>query len=185
VRSLIDTDRTVIDGIPVTSLARTLLDYAEVARPQELRHALEAAERRELFDLRAIRELLARCKGRRGGKALKAAIAELTGPAPWTRSELERRFLELIRQHELPEPHANVLVEGHLVDFHWPRQRLVVEVDGFEFHRSRRAFENDRARDAALQLAGQRVVRVTHRQLGEPAVVISRLCALLEAASGR
>jgi very-short-patch-repair endonuclease len=185
VRALADVDRTVLDGIPVTSLPRTLLDYAEVARPQQLRLALEAADRRGLLDRRAIEELCARSPGRRGRGPLKSALADLSGPAPWTQSELERRFLALIRGGGLPEPHCNVVVAGHVVDFHWPRQRLVVEVDGYEYHRSREAFENDRERDAALQIAGQRVLRVTHRRIGESAALISELRALLAGASDR
>jgi predicted transcriptional regulator of viral defense system len=82
VRALADAGRTLLDGIPVTSLPRTLLDYAEVARPQRLRLALEAAERQGLLDLRAIEELLARSPGRRSRAALKAALAELSGPTP-------------------------------------------------------------------------------------------------------
>ena len=85
----------------------------------------------------------------------------------------------------MPEPHCNVVVAGIVVDFHWPRQRLIVEVDGFEYHRSRQAFENDRERDAALQIAGQRVLRVTHRRIGEPTALISEMRALLAAASDR
>jgi hypothetical protein len=119
--------------------------------------------------------------GRRDGAGPHQARTS-RDPGPWTRSELERGFLELIRGHGLPEPASSVLVDGHVVDFHWPTQGLVVEVDGYEFHRSRQAFENDRARDAALQLAGVRVIRVTHRRIGEPAILISQLRALLEAA---
>lgn len=181
VRALADADRTILDGIPVTSPSRALLDYAEVGRPQQLRLALEAADRQGLLDARAIEELIARSPGRRERGPLRAALAEINGPSPWTRSELERRFLALIREDGLPEPHCNVVVAGHVVDFHWQQQRLVVEVDGYEFHRSRRAFESDRERDAALQLAGLRVLRVTHRRVSEPRPLIDQLRALLEA----
>lgn len=186
VRALAGAERAIVDGIPVTSLARTLLDYAEIARPQQLRLALEAAARLDLLDIRAIDELLARSPGRHGLAPLKAALAELSGPAPWTQSELERRFLALVRDARLPEPHANSIVAGFLVDFHWPRHQLVVEVDGYHYHRSRQAFESDRERDAALQLAGLRVLRVTHRRLeAKPTTLISELRALLAAASDR
>jgi very-short-patch-repair endonuclease len=164
----------------VTSLPRTLIDYAEVARPQQLRLAIEAAERQALLDARALEELIARSPGRRGCKPLRGALSQFPGTT-WTQSELERRFLATIRDASLPEPHVNVLVAGHLVDFHWPRHRLVVEVDGYEFHRSRRAFESDRERDAALQLAGLRVLRVTHRRVSQPRPLIDQLRALLEA----
>jgi very-short-patch-repair endonuclease len=180
VRALDVRDRVTADGIPVTSLHRALLDYAEVARPQQLRLALEAADRQGLLDARAIEELIARSPGRRACKPLRGALSELSD-SPWTQSELERRFLATIRDAGLREPHANVLVAGHLVDFHWPAQRLVVEVDGYEFHRSRRAFESDRERDAALQLAGLRVLRVTHRRVSQPQPLIDQLRGLLEA----
>jgi very-short-patch-repair endonuclease len=82
-----------------------------------------------------------------------------------TRQELEARFFELCRRYGLPLPSCNVLVEGFLVDALWPAQRLVVELDSWEFHRERRAFEEDRVRDAALMAAGYRVVRITWRRL--------------------
>jgi very-short-patch-repair endonuclease len=183
VRTLDEADIATRDGIPVTSLHRTLLDYAEVARTQQLRLALEEAERRALLDGRALHALMARSPGRRGHRPLRAALSEISDP-PWTQSELERRLLALIRGCGIPEPHCNVVVAGHLVDFHWPAQRLVVEVDGYAFHRSRTAFERDRERDAALQLAGLRVLRVTHRRVSQPQPLIAQLRALLAGASG-
>lgn len=86
-----------------------------------------------------------------------------------TRSEAERRLLALIRRAGLPLPRTNVQVRGHEVDFYWPEQRLVVEFDGWAYHSTRAAFERDRLKDAALQLAGERVIRVTHRQLARRA----------------
>lgn len=102
-----------------------------------------------------------------------------------TRSEAERRLLALIRSAGLPMPRTNVKVAGHEVDLHWPAHNLVVEFDGWTYHSTRAAFERDRRRDADLQLAGQRVMRVTHRQLcGEPIPLIAR-CAAALAAPGR
>jgi very-short-patch-repair endonuclease len=92
-------------------------------------------------------------------------VAELRGPSPWTLSELERRFLALIREAGLPEPSCNALVHGFLVDFWWPRQRVVVEVDGHAFHKSRRQFDENRLRDTKLQLEGIRVLRVTQPRI--------------------
>jgi len=184
VRRLHAADRAIIDAIPVTSLARTLLDYAEIAHREQLRLAIESAERRELFDLGAVDELYTRTPGRAGVKLLQAALAQIAGPVPWTRSELERRFLALIREAGIDEPHANVLVAGELVDFHWPAPNpLVVELDGYEFHKSREQFESDRRRDATLQLAGCRVLRVTHRRLlSEPARLVAEVQRLRGAA---
>ena len=100
-----------------------------------------------------------------------------------TRSEAERQLLTLIRRAGLPLPQTNVKVRGHEVDLYWPDQRLVVEFDGWAYHSTRAAFERDRQRDADLQLAGERVIRVTHRQLaGAPERLVARFATGLAAA---
>ncbi len=171
-------DRTVREGIPVTSLARTLLDLAPVASPRELGRAFEEAERLRVLDVRAIEP---RCARRRGGPALRALIEDAREP-PDTRSELEQRFVELCRDEGLPPPALNATVAGYVVDALWPRERLVVELDGYAFHRGRRSFEDDRRRDADLQLAGYRVLRITARRLArEPKAVARSVRALLAA----
>ena len=183
VRTLHDDDRATVDGIPVTAVHRTLLDFAEQARQQQLRHAVEAAMRMDLLDGRKLDELLARSRGRHGLAPLKAVIADIRGPAPWTQSELERAFLSAIREAGLPEPQANVIVEGYLVDFWWPEARLVVEVDGYGFHKGRRQFDEDRVRDAKLQLADCRVLRVTQPRLGpDPTELLRDVARALSAA---
>ncbi len=179
VRALPSDERQRRDGIPVTTLDRTLLDYAEVADPQELRLVIDAADRRDLFDLRSLEALLARARGRRGLAALRNALA-VSGPAPETRSELERQTLAFVRAHGIPEPQCNVLVHGVLVDCFWPQARLVVEVDSWLFHKSRTEFERDRRRDAKLTALGYRVIRITSRRLREePARVAAELLTLL------
>jgi very-short-patch-repair endonuclease len=165
-RSLTKEDRATIDAIPVTSLNRTTLDLAAVQSPQRLRSTLEAAQRRDLLDVRSLDALIVRSRGHRGVQPLKAALAQLRNEAPWTQSELERRFLELIRSAGLSEPSVNVIVAGELVDFHWPARHLIVEVDGFAFHKGHRSFDQDRAKDLKLHLAGEHVIRITHRQIG-------------------
>jgi very-short-patch-repair endonuclease len=160
--TLADTRRE--DGIPCTSPARTLLDLAEVTGPAELTRAIERAEELRIFDGRAVEEVLARANGRRGGARLTAALQAWAEPA-FTRSEAERRLLRRIHEAGLPAPMVNRWVAGYEVDMYWPAARLVVEIDGFEFHRSRPAFEADRARDADLGDAGIRVLRVTWRQI--------------------
>lgn len=181
VRRLHPEDRTSRDGIPVTSVARTLLDLAEVLPAHNLPRVAEQAERLDLLDLRAVERLLARARGRHGLRPLAAVLAGYAA-APATRSELERRFLQLCRQAHLPPPAINVQVAGCEVDAAWRAQRLVVELDGHAYHRTRAAFERDRARDAALQLAGYRVLRLTHRRLqDEPAQALRTVRALLEA----
>jgi very-short-patch-repair endonuclease len=103
------------------------------------------------------------------------------GPA-LTRSEAEARLLSLIRTARLPAPSTNARLHGLEVDFLWPEQRLVVEVDGFTFHGDRAAFERDRERDATLVASGFRVIRVTWRQLvDQPLVVVARIASALAA----
>jgi very-short-patch-repair endonuclease len=110
---------------------------------------------------------------------LRRVLAEGVEPL-LTRSELERLFLELCRDADLPVPSVNAVVLGYEVDAVWPHRKLVVELDGYGFHRSRAAFERDRARDAALQVAGYRVLRVTDRRLaGEAAAVQADVRSLL------
>lgn len=154
-------------GIPCASVARTLLDLAAVGSTRILDRALEQAQILRLYDHRAIEAVLARANGRGGAAALRRRVQDLADePAP-TRSELERRFLELVRCAGLPLPVVNGLVCGYEVDFHWPRQRLVVETDGRWVHGTQVAFERDRRRDLDLELAGWRVLRLTWRQVVE------------------
>jgi very-short-patch-repair endonuclease len=102
-----------------------------------------------------------------------------------TLSPLEDRVLDLCRKYDLPRPETNVIVLGREVDAFWRDQKLMVEADSFEFHAHRSAFEEDRARDAAMQVAGFRVVRLTHRRLkNEPAKVAAELRHLLGRRAG-
>jgi hypothetical protein len=183
-RDLGKTDREIREGIPVTGLPRTLLDLAAVD-PSRLGRALEEADRRNLLQLQPLRALLSRSRGRPGAAVLRRGLERLTFPEA-TRSELETRFLELCLEHGLPRPSVNVLVAGHLVDAAWLERRLVVEMDGFAYHRSRAAFERDRERDADLQLAGFRVLRVTAQRLERDRKrLAAALAALLAQERGR
>jgi very-short-patch-repair endonuclease len=165
VRSLDPRDCTRIDGIPVTTLERTLLDYAETSLPRQTIAALEAAQRSERLDMLTLNALIARSPGRHGIKPLTAAIAQLDDEVPWTESRAERRLLEIVRAAGLPQPRCNVLVEGERVDAVWERQRVIVEVDGYGYHRGKRQFGIDRRRDRKLQLAGYQVFRYTYDDL--------------------
>jgi very-short-patch-repair endonuclease len=181
-RVLADADATEVDGIPVTSLAWTVVDYAAITDQRQVRLVLEALERRRIYIGRELDELLERTPNRKGGKTLRQAIADLTGPAPWHQSVLEEAFHELIRGSDIPDYEANVLVEGELVDALWRAERVIVELDGFAFHKSRAQFEADRRRDAKLQVAGYRILRVTQQRLqNEPEAVLAELRALLSA----
>ncbi len=176
-------DRTEREGIPVTSVARTLLDLAGVVRRWELETAVEAAERLGIFDLNEVDRLLDRSRGRRGGRALTNVLLDYREPS-FTRSELERRFVGLCRAAGLPAPVTNLWIAGGEADVAWPDRRLVVELDGHAFHGTRAAFERDRERDAAVQLAGYSVLRVTHRRLErEPEELVAAVQALLCAPS--
>jgi very-short-patch-repair endonuclease len=162
-RMLSRSDFDRLDGIPVTSVARTLLDIAVFVTPLQLVRAVDRAERRDLFDLVAVDAVLSRAKGRNGAQALRRAIAAWR--PRYTRSELEDRFQDLLHATSLPSPLFNTLVRGerrsHEVDALWPSHRLAVQLDGFAFHRTRRDRERDAATDADLELAGYRVVRLT------------------------
>ena len=165
VRRLHPEDRSFVAGIPVTSVARTLLDLAEVVGRDHLERAVENAERLELFDLRAIERLRRRSRGRRGLKPLKAVIAAYRAPAPFNRSNLERAFLNAIRAAGIPDPAMNLWIEGYEVDAIWQQEKLIVELDGGVYHGTTGARRRDPVRDARLQLAGYRVIRVSDEWL--------------------
>jgi very-short-patch-repair endonuclease len=164
-RSLDPRDWGRLHGIPVTSLPRTLLDLADVLDLARLRRALEEADRMRRLDLNAIRETLARHRGRRGGRGLREAIEAMFAEARYTKSDLEVLLLELCREFGLPQPVMNALVEGYEVDAHWPGTNVIAELDSWRFHRTREAFERDRAKNLALEAAGYVVPRLTWRQL--------------------
>lgn len=160
-------DRKVVDGIPVTSVARTLLDLAAVLEAPRLRDAYEEAERHGVLDLFATRALLARSNGHRGVGALRSLLEY--DPTLGARAErgLERLFLALLRRFGLPLPQVNVLVDGYLVDAFWPEANLVVELDSYEFHRDRATFERDREKLANLRAAGREALAFTYRQVSD------------------
>jgi very-short-patch-repair endonuclease len=178
-RSLDVRDTTTHQTIPITTVARTLLDLAATARAEQLERAFSQALALRFYDHAAITDVLQRANGRRGTRAL----AEATAREPkHTKSEWEARMLALIRRTQLPEPLVNhtLIAPDHgscTVDFHWPRHHLIVETDSWRFHGTRSAYEQDRARDAALQAAGHRVVRFTWRTKDE--TIERRLRALL------
>jgi Protein of unknown function (DUF559) len=181
VRELNPKDCAVVEGIPITTVARTLLDLAEVVREDGLVRAVEQAEQMRLFDLRTVEELIGRSRGRRGTSSLRSVLSVYHDQPQVTRSELERRFLRLCGDAGLPTPATNFWIEGQEVDALWAVEGLVVELDGRSFHQTRAAFERDRIRDTALQRAGYRVLRVTRRRIeSDPAGVIEDVRSLLE-----
>lgn len=162
-------DWTTVNGIPTTSVARTLLDLAEVVDRRGLERAVDRAEQLRLLDTAAIEAVLARAPGRRGARPLRAILAGFDPERARTRSELERRFLRLCDRAGVPRPRVNYVVwidgEAMEVDFAWPDVRLAVETDGHATHGTRRAFEADRRRDQRLKRAGWDTLRFTWRQV--------------------
>jgi very-short-patch-repair endonuclease len=172
-------DITRRHGIPVTSAARTLLDIAATEAAAELDRVLNEAGLQRRVTPHSLNEQLSRYPRHRGTGALKEAIR--TEPR-LTRSEAERRALDLIRKAGLPMPETNVRIAGHEVDLLWREHKLVVEIDGYEFHSMRSSFERDRRRDQRLVAAGYRVIRVTWRQLTrQPEAVVATLATALAA----
>jgi very-short-patch-repair endonuclease len=140
--TLLPSDTTVRDSIPVTAPCRTVADLRRTLPPTQLKAVLRRAEQQHLE----------------------------IGPQPEhvgdpDRTELERRVGALCRRHSLPRPREQVVIGPYTVDFLWPERRLVLEVDGWEAHGARIAFEDDRARDAELKLLGYDVIRFTWRQV--------------------
>jgi very-short-patch-repair endonuclease len=153
-------------GLRLTSSARTIRDLATTS-PGELERAYNEALVLRLVTHQEVRAFAAH------SRALRELVADNPG---LTRSRMERDLRALIKRAGLPAPRTNVRVAGYEVDMYWPAARLVVEFDGWSTHSSRTAFERDRLKDAALQLAGERVLRVTGRQLERrPEQLVARL----------
>lgn len=164
-------DVTVVNGIPATTVARTLVDLAATLRRRPVERACDQAEILELFDLAAIQDQFQRHPRRPGTKRLKAILdSHDVGRTP-TWSELEERFLALVRRAGLPEPEVNAWIDpgdgepAIRVDFVWRRERVALETDGHATHRTRHAFEHDRRRDQRLIAAHWRPLRATWRQI--------------------
>ncbi|HVD37282.1 MAG TPA: DUF559 domain-containing protein [Solirubrobacterales bacterium] len=172
-------ETAVHEGIPVTTVPRTIFDLAEVALYDDVRKAAEAADRRNLLRLRELEMVCEWGRGRRALRPVRRLLLELSAPAEG-RSPLEIRFAEFAREYRLPPPPQNVDVLGHEVDALWPDAKLIVELDSWEHHGHRAAFERDRARDPKLMIAGYRTIRVTHRRLDrEPERLAAEIRQLL------
>jgi predicted transcriptional regulator of viral defense system len=176
-------ERDVVRGIPVTSLSRTLFDLAAVGTEREVERAFHEAEVRRLTDRVSVGHLMERYPRRQGAAALREVLAAKEPPGI-TQNDFEERFVAFIDRHGLPRPSLNgtLPLRGRLLrpDCMWPRERLIVELDGRKAHRTDRAFEGDRRRDRELLAEGWRSARVTWTQLrDESAEVAADLRRLL------
>ncbi len=179
---------TEVDGIPVTTAARTLFDLAATLDRHQLERAIEQAEALRLSDTTPLAALVRRYPGRRGTAVLKKTLGAEARAAGITRSELEERFLRFLADRGLPAPRTNVwlqLGEDWIeVDCAWPDQRVVVELDSWAYHGTKAAFRRDRARDRRLRLAGWQPIRITAWDMEEePDRMEAELLALTSIAS--
>jgi very-short-patch-repair endonuclease len=142
-------ERTTHDGIPITTVPRTLLDLAATLDERQL----------------SLHDLLHRYPRRRGTRNARAALRRRTEGATVTKSDLEELFIAFADRAGLPRPETNTYVEGIEVDCVWRAQRVVIEVDFWEIHRTRAAFERDREKSRILQAAGWCCVSVAYLQL--------------------
>lgn len=171
-------DITSIDGIPCTTLARSLVDVAATISDHRLERTIVLAEEIRVFDLRAIHDQLERMRGHRGSAALTRAISRFEDLAG-IRSLAEARFLALVRSAGLPEPEVNTWIPlpeggGYRPDFLWRDRKLIVEVDSRTHHALRRAFEHDRRRDRRLLREGFVTVRFPAREVLRNRVEVTR-----------
>jgi hypothetical protein len=156
---------TVEKGIPVVTMERVLLDLAARTDAKRLERIFVNAYKRDGFSWPRLGRILKRTRGRRGAGKLRRIAGEVDPEALETRGVPEIDFLALCREANLPTPAVNVLVEGHLVDFLWTAQKVVVETDSWSYHGDRPAFERDRQTDVDLVAAGYDVHRATYKML--------------------
>ncbi len=177
---------TVVEGIPVTTVPRTILDCAATATAREVERMLNEAEVLRLHDQLSLLDLLHRHPTRAGSVNVRTALEKRAEGATVTKRELEERFIPFLDGIGVRRPEVNALVHAggrtFEVDCVWRAERVVVELDGRQFHDAAEAFELDRLRDRALVTAGWAVLRVTWRQLGSGREALARdLTALLVA----
>jgi very-short-patch-repair endonuclease len=184
--SLVSEDEQAVhEGIPVTSVHRTIFDLAATASVDDVVAMIKEAEYLNRWDRLSLPDFLERYPGKRGSRKVRFALQRLEEePAGREASRLERRFRPFLRRHHLPLPRFNDWIllgpKRYRVDCHWPGTNRIVELDGWEGHRTRSAFRDDRERDRRLTAAGYTVTRLTWNQLDdEPAAIASDLRQLL------
>lgn len=176
VSAIADDEWEVVDGIPVTSVFRTIFDFAAVSSLRELERAWHEAEVRGLRDRVSLPMLLERYPGRRGARNVRALLGSKE-PVGITRNDFEEAFLALVEAYGLPRPrmNADLALRGRFleIDALWEEQRVAVELDSRGVHGTKKRFESDRQRDRILVAEGWRTMRVTWRQLQEEAEEIA------------
>jgi very-short-patch-repair endonuclease len=171
-------DRREVDGIPVTDPVTTLVDIASCKPNDVVQRAIREADRLDLVDPIALRTSLDDTPRRPGLAAIRSLLDSET--FAMTDSELERRFLKLVRAAQLPAPRTQVEVNGYRVDFYWPELGLIVETDGLRYHRTAGQQKKDRERDQAHVVAGLTTLRFTASQVRfEPAGTLATLAAVV------
>jgi very-short-patch-repair endonuclease len=172
-------------NVPITAPARTLLDIAGDLSERELERAFDDGLARRILSRQAVRAALVRAPRRPGCGRLEELASSRERTTTITRSVAEERFLALVRRGRLPEPEVNVRIGRYVPDFLWRAARLIVEIDGYAFHSSRRSFERDHERDLELRAVGFDVLRFTWRQIvEEPEFVLVRLARALPGLGG-
>jgi very-short-patch-repair endonuclease len=181
-RLLHEDDRAVIDRIPVTSVARTIVDMAEALTDRRLAEVVHESEVQRVFDLRALDAAMARVPGRTGRHRLHRVLATYAEQPRFSRREAERLFYELCHTYRLDPPRHGITIAGYEIDFFWPDLALAVEIDGGAVHRTRRAFQADRTRDRVLAAHGIQVVRITWDDLTRRPAELARQLKSIRAA---
>jgi very-short-patch-repair endonuclease len=174
-------DLRIRHGLPVTSAERLFVDIAGDTPEAQLERLLDDALRRDIVRLPRLKDTIARAgPTRKGAKLLRALIADRERGRGLSRSDTELRLKAHLRQAGIPEPHLNVRFDTYIPDMVWWEQRVIVEVDSWEWHGSRHKFEDDRQRDATLTAHGWTILRFTARQIKEqPMRVVAQIAAAL------
>lgn len=178
--ALRDDDVAETERLPVTGVARTLLDYASEAKPYRLARAVDQADRLGLLDLAAVDLITEEVHGHRGRTPLLKAMT-IYREQGFTRSGGEKRMLAALADVGVRRPAVNNFIAGYELDFYWEAERFAVELDSWEFHRGQRSFEEDRKRQEELTMANIETIRITGTRLRrEPRKVAMRIAAHLD-----
>jgi hypothetical protein len=178
--ALRDEDRAVTEGLPVTSVPRTLLDYASTAKQFRLEIAIDRADRLDLLDPVAVDRILDEVHGHRGHGPLTKALTNYRENG-FTGSGGETKLLAMLADAGIREPAVDVFTEGCELDFYWEHERFAVELDRLGNHRPRRSFAEERERQESLALAGVETIRITGTRLKhEPDEVVTRIALHLD-----